>query len=82
MVPNLNQMNPMHNFPDYFPKIHLISSHLHLGLQNGLFKFSNQNLVYIFHPSNACYLIRPSHPHRAKSLLNFRNYKRKPSRFQ
>jgi hypothetical protein len=35
-------MNPVQNLPPYFSKIHSdISSHLGLGLQNGLFRFSD-----------------------------------------
>jgi hypothetical protein len=38
LIPILSQMNTVHTFPPYFPKIHFnIISHLHLGLLSSLF---------------------------------------------
>jgi len=49
-LPILSQIHPVNNFPDYFPKIHLIlSSYLCLGLLSGLFPsgFSTK-ILYAF----------------------------------
>jgi len=54
----LSQLNPIHIFPTYFPKIHSdISSHLRLGLPNGS-KFPTK-ILYV--SSYACYTSRRSH---------------------
>jgi hypothetical protein len=56
----LSQINPVHTFPHYFPKdlfYNLILSstptHSEWSLPN---RFSNQNIVCIFHPSHVCYM--------------------------
>jgi hypothetical protein len=58
LVPILNQMDLVHNFPNYFLRSRLIFyAHLRLRLPSGLFPsgFSDQNFVYISHLSHACY---------------------------
>jgi hypothetical protein len=54
--PHLSHMQPLHIFLPYFPKIHsntiipYTSTSLELYLPFGV---SDQNFVYIFHPSHA-----------------------------
>jgi hypothetical protein len=53
----LSQVNPGHAFL-ITP---ILSFHLRLSLSNGLFSFSNQNIVCIFNLYHACYMPCPSH---------------------
>jgi len=54
LVPALRQLNPVHNFPLYYPKIHSYTNlPLYLGILSGLFRFSNK-ILYRF-------LISPMH---------------------
>jgi len=64
LIPILSQMNPIHNFLPYFPKIHCVilpftpmSSEWPLP-----FRISDQNFMYISHLPHACNMLRPSHP--------------------
>jgi len=54
-VTYLSQMNPVHNFLSYIPKIH---SDITLPSMPG---FSNQNFVCVSHLSHACNMPHPSH---------------------
>jgi len=57
LVPILSQLNPVHTFPPYFPKIRL-------GLQNGLSPsdFCHHHFLRIPHLPHAYYMPHPSHP--------------------
>jgi len=65
LFPILSQMHPLHIFPNYSLKIHsnIIfppvprSSELSL-----LFRWSNQNTVWISHLFHGCYILHPSNP--------------------
>jgi hypothetical protein len=49
-VPKLSEMNRVHSFPNYFPKIHsniILSSTIRSSNWSRLFRFSNQNIVCI-----------------------------------
>jgi len=49
LVPILSQMNSVHTFQTYFPKIHLIPFHLRLGLPSGLFPSGfHTKILYMF----------------------------------
>jgi hypothetical protein len=64
MDPIPSQMNPLHNFPPYFPNIrsNIILSYTPRSFELSLsFRSSNQNVVRISHRSHACYMRRPSH---------------------
>jgi hypothetical protein len=58
----LSQMNPFHVFIHYnhYRFILILSSHLRQGLQIGLFRFSDQNVICVSHLSKMCYMPRPS----------------------
>jgi len=61
----LSQMNPVHTFSPYFHKVY--SNIIFPSMPRSSewcfpFRFSNQTLVCISHPSNAFCVPRPSHP--------------------
>jgi hypothetical protein len=49
LIPILSQMHPVHTFQSHFPKIqpNILPSHLHLGLQSGLFPSGDQSIECI-----------------------------------
>jgi len=58
-------MNPVHNFPPYFHKIHSNIIFLFMSRSSsGLFPsgFPTLNLIFISHIFHACYKPLPSHP--------------------
>jgi len=62
LVPTVSQMNPVHNFPPYFPKIHsniIFPATLMSSEWSFPFRFSNQNIVWISPLSHAFYT--PAH---------------------
>jgi len=62
--PILNHMHPVHTFPLYFPKIHsdvILPSTSRFTEWSALFMLSNQNVVYTYRLSHACYVPHPSH---------------------
>jgi len=62
--PILRQMNPVHNFPSSFPKIHyniIFPSTSRFSEWPLSFRFTNQTTVCISHLSHACYIFHPSH---------------------
>jgi hypothetical protein len=64
LVPNLSQMNPVHSFLLYFPKIQTnikIPSTPVPSEWSLPFEFSDQNLVRISHLSHVCYVPCPFH---------------------
>jgi hypothetical protein len=63
MIPILNQMNPVHTLPHYFPKIHSNIFPSMPSLTSGLFlsHLSNQYIVCFSHLYHAYYMPRPSH---------------------
>jgi hypothetical protein len=62
--PLLSQINPVHIFPQCFPKIHsnIIPSNSRSSEWTFYFRFSNLNIVYISHLFHACYMPHASHP--------------------
>jgi len=65
--PTLIQTNWVHNFPPNFSKFILILDSTLPSTPTSSdwcfpFRFTDQNCVYILHPSHACYMSRPSHP--------------------
>jgi len=77
LVTVLNQMNPVHAFPPYFPKIHstfILTSVLRSSEWSLPFNFSNQNSVWISRLTHACYMppsISSSLIWSSSSLCNF-----------
>jgi hypothetical protein len=62
LVPILSQMNPVHNLPPYYPKIH---ANIILPPTSTSSKFSSFHVFQskcISDLSHACYILRPSHP--------------------
>jgi hypothetical protein len=70
LVPILNEMNTVHTFPPYFPKINsniILPSTPRSSEWSLLFRISCRNSVRISHLSHACYMPRQPHspsPHR------------------
>jgi len=61
---SLSQMNPIHTFPPYFPKIHsniILPSTSVSFAWSFPFRLSDQNAVCVSHIFHACYMHRPSH---------------------
>jgi hypothetical protein len=70
LVPILSQMNTLHNFPPYFPKIHaniIFPSMLRSSAWSLLFRLSGQGFVCFSHLSHACYMSRESYRHFYKT---------------
>jgi len=64
LIPTLSQMNPVHTFPPYFPKIHsdvILPSIPGFSNWSLPFWFPNQNTVCTSHLPHACYLPRQSY---------------------
>jgi hypothetical protein len=64
LVPILRQMNPVHNTPPYFRKIHsdVILPSMHRSSEWSLcFRFPNQDIVCISHLAHPFYTPRPLH---------------------
>jgi len=64
LVPILNHMHLVYNLPSYFPKIHsniIFPSTTRFSKRSLPFRFSDQNIVRLSHPSYVCYMSRPSH---------------------
>jgi hypothetical protein len=65
LVPILSHINPVHNFPSCFSKIHFNIIHTSTPISSKWslpFGFSDQNFAYIFHTSHSCYFPRTPHP--------------------
>jgi len=64
-VPILNQINPFHTLPPYFPQIHsnIILPTAPRSFEWSLkFRPSDKSFMCIYHLSHACYMFWPSHP--------------------
>jgi hypothetical protein len=64
LVPILSKMNPVHDFPPYFPKIHpnIILPSTPMTSEWSLpFRFSDQNFLCISHFFQIRYTLYPSH---------------------
>ena len=57
-VPNLNQIDPVHTLTCPFLKIHLLSSHLRLGLPSG---FHSKPCIHLSTLPHICYMPHPPH---------------------
>jgi hypothetical protein len=64
LVPILSQMNTVHTFPTYFPKIHsnIIFQSVHRSSEWFFISGFPIKILYAFLISYACYIPRPSHP--------------------
>jgi len=61
LVHILSQMNPVHIFPPYFPKIQsniIFPPTLRSSSWSHPFRFSDQSFLCISHVSHACYMVR------------------------
>jgi hypothetical protein len=64
LVPIVSQINLVHKFPPYFPKIHsniILTSTLRSSAWSLSFRFSDQNFVRLSQLSNPCYIPCLSH---------------------
>jgi len=75
LIPTLSQMQPFHNSPPYFPKIHsnIFPSTRKSSKWYLPFRFSNKNTACIFRLYHACYIPLPisfslfEHPNKLRS---------------
>jgi hypothetical protein len=65
LIPIMSQMQPVHTFPLYFPRIHsniIFPSTPRTSVWSLPFRISDQNFVRISHLSCACYMSLPTNP--------------------
>jgi len=89
LVPILSQMNPVHTYLHYAPKIHfnIILSTPKFSEWSLPFRFSDQNVLCISYLSHLCYMPRPSypssidHPNNLESILDGTYFRTENSRY-